>query len=122
MFKNKGMHFIHLSINSPLPKIEEVHHLLELRIAFVIDISEKNLDGSVLSNKIVIEGYNHIRPDHARKEAVLFVSSNILLPIVINPSYVLTQSIFTKMNLPKSKLLQSISCTQNSRIVSLQGL
>ena len=61
------MHFIHLNIISPLPNIEEIHHLVELANAFVIDISESKLDGSVLSNEVLIEGSDLIWLDHARK-------------------------------------------------------
>ena len=40
MFKNRGMHFIHLNVNSLIPKIEEIRHLAKLTNASVIDTSE----------------------------------------------------------------------------------
>ena len=48
MFKNRGMHFIHLNVNSLLPKREEMRHLVKLANASVIAISETKLDGSKL--------------------------------------------------------------------------
>ena len=60
MFKNRGMHFIHLNVNSLLPKMEEIRHIVQLTNASVIGISETKLDWPVLNSKIVIEGYELI--------------------------------------------------------------
>lgn len=98
------MHFIHLNVISPLPNIEEIHHLVELANAFVIDISESKLDGSVLNNEVVIEGSDLIWLDHARKGGDVacfikyFVAYNYKGIMRLN-----TESIFTEMYLPKSK-------------------
>ena len=52
------MHFIHLYVNSNLPKIEEIRHLAELSNPSIIDISVTKLDGSVVNSEIVINGYD----------------------------------------------------------------
>ena len=67
MFKNRGMHFIHLNVNSLIPKIEEIRHLAKLTNASVIDTSEIKLDGSVLNNEVAIEGYDVIKVHRSRK-------------------------------------------------------
>ena len=59
------MHY--LNVSNPLPKIEEILHLVKLANAFVIGISETKLDGSVFNSEIVIEDHNIIRLDHSRK-------------------------------------------------------
>ena len=47
------MHFIHLNINSILPKIDElideIRHISKLTNATVIELSETKLDNQVLS-------------------------------------------------------------------------
>ena len=54
MFKNTGMHFIHLDvIVCLLPKIEEIRLLAELTNASLIGISEMKLDEFVLNSEIV---------------------------------------------------------------------
>ena len=53
---------IHSKVNSLLPKIEE-YHLAKLTNASVTDISETNLNGSILNNEVATEGYDIIRLD-----------------------------------------------------------
>ena len=40
IFKHRGLHLLHLSINSLLPKIDELRHISRLTNAAVITISE----------------------------------------------------------------------------------
>ena len=44
IFKHRGLHFLHLNINSLLPKIDELRHIARLTNATVIRISESKLD------------------------------------------------------------------------------
>ena len=37
-FKRRGMHFIHININSLLPKIDEVHYIAKMSSAAIIGI------------------------------------------------------------------------------------
>ena len=48
IFKSRGLHFIHLNINSLLPKIEELRIIAKSTNAAIIGISESKLDESVL--------------------------------------------------------------------------
>ena len=45
-FKKKGLHFVHININSLLPKIDELPHLTKTTDTFVVGISENKLDNS----------------------------------------------------------------------------
>ena len=65
-FKKRGLHFIHLNINSLLPKIDELRHIARTSKVSVIGITETKLDESVLNNEINIEGYDILRLDRNR--------------------------------------------------------
>ena len=47
VFTRKRLHFIHLNINSLLPKIDELHDIAKNSNAAVIGISEAKLDNTV---------------------------------------------------------------------------
>ena len=66
VFKARGLHFIHVKINSLLPKIEELHRIACLSNAAVIGISESKLDNSMLNLEIEIGGYNVLCFDRNR--------------------------------------------------------
>ena len=48
------MYLIHLNVNSPLQKIEEVRHLAQLTNASAVDISKTKFVEFVLNREIVI--------------------------------------------------------------------
>ena len=54
VFKNRGLNFIHLNINSLLPKIDELRYIAKSTNAAVIGICESKLDASVLDPEISI--------------------------------------------------------------------
>ena len=56
-FSNRGLHLIHLNINGPLPKIDELRDIAKITKAAVIGISESKLDSSVLDLEIYFENY-----------------------------------------------------------------
>ena len=58
VFNSRRLHFIHLNVNSLLPKIDELRNIAKLSNAAVISISESKLDDSVLSSEIHIDNYN----------------------------------------------------------------
>ena len=66
IFKHRGLHFLHLNINSLLPKIDELRHIARLTNAAVIGISESKLDDSVLTSEIQIDEYELLRCDRNR--------------------------------------------------------
>ena len=46
-FSKKGLHFIHLNINSLLPEIDELRDIVKKTNASIIGITERKLDSSV---------------------------------------------------------------------------
>ena len=60
-FKNRGLHFIHLNINSLLLMIEELPFIAKSTNAAVIGICESKLDASVLEQEINIDNYKILR-------------------------------------------------------------
>ena len=66
VFNSRGLHFIHLNINSLLPKIDELRNIAKLSNAAMIGICEPKLDDSVLSSEIHIDNYNTLRCDRNR--------------------------------------------------------
>ena len=52
IFKNRGLYFIHLSINSLLPKIAELRYITKSTNAVIIGICESKLNTSVLDPDI----------------------------------------------------------------------
>ena len=61
-----SIRFIHININSLLPKIEELCHIACLSNAAIIGISESKLDNSIFDLEIEIDGYNILRFDRNR--------------------------------------------------------
>ena len=53
----RGIHFIHLNINSFLCKIDEIRYIAKLTNTTVIGLNETKLDNTVLSSEFEIEGY-----------------------------------------------------------------
>ena len=43
-FRNRGLHFIHLNINSLLPKIDELREIVKVSNPMIIGITETKLD------------------------------------------------------------------------------
>ena len=66
IFKSKCLHFIHLNINSLLPKIEELRIIAKSTNATIISISESKLDESVLESEIQIDNYKILLCDRNR--------------------------------------------------------
>ena len=62
-FSNRGLHLIHLNINSLLPKIDELRDIAKRTKAAVIGISESKLDSTVLDPEIYIDNYEILRFD-----------------------------------------------------------
>ena len=64
IFQKRGMHFIHLNINSILPKIDEIRYIAKLTNATVIGLSETKLDNAVFSSELEI-GHDLVRSDRS---------------------------------------------------------
>ena len=72
VFKKRGLHFIHLNINSLLFKIKELRYIVKSTIAAVIGICESKLEASVLDLEIRIDNYKILRCDRNRQEGGVF--------------------------------------------------
>ena len=67
IFKSRGfLHFIHLNINSVLPKIQELRIIAKSTNAAIIGISESKLDEFVLEPEIEIDDYKILVCDRNR--------------------------------------------------------
>ena len=62
----EDFHFLHLSVNSLLPKIDELRHLARLTNAAVIRISKSKLNDSMLTSEIQIVGFDLLCCDRNR--------------------------------------------------------
>ena len=67
VFKNRGLHFIHLNINSLLPKIDELCYIAKSTNPALIGICKSKLDASVLDPEISINNYKILRCDRNRQ-------------------------------------------------------
>ena len=57
VYKEGGMHFIHININSLLPKIDEVRYIANITNASILWISETKLGETILSSEREVNGY-----------------------------------------------------------------
>ena len=60
-FRSKGIHLIHLNVNSLLPKVDEIRYIAERTKAAVIGITESKLDESIFQSEIGIDNYDLLR-------------------------------------------------------------
>ena len=63
VFNNKGLHLIHLNVNSLLPKTDELRNIAECSNAAVNGITETELDNTVYDSKVTIDGYIIVRSE-----------------------------------------------------------
>ena len=104
VFNNRGLHLIHLNINSLLSKIDELRAIAKKSRAAVIGITESKLDESVTDGEINIDGYEVIRSDRNRHGGG--VACYIRNDISFNPRGNFSsevENIFLDMLLPKTK-------------------
>ena len=105
IFKTKGLHLMHLNINSLLPKIDELRHMARLSNAAVIGICEPKLDKSITNSEILIDNYDLLRCDRNRNGggvACYYIINDLsytkknLFPNDI-------ENVFFEIHLPKTK-------------------
>ena len=104
VFNKRGLHLIHLNINSLLSKIDELRAIAKKSRAAVIGITESKLDESVTDGEINIDGYEVIRSDRNRHGGG--VACYIRNDISFNPRGNFSsevENIFLEMLLPKTK-------------------
>ena len=102
----KGLHFLHINVNSLLTKIKEIRLIAKNSKANVIGIAETKLDGTIFNAEVYIEGYSIVRWDRDRKGGgvacyikndICFSTRNILSKKI--------EVIFEEMLLPTTKPL-----------------
>ena len=109
VFTRKGLHFIHLNINSLLPKIDELQYIAKNSNVAVIGISETKLDNTVYDSEVTIDGYNIAQSDRDRKGggvACYIRSNNIRSNICFNLKTCFSnniENIFIDLLSPKTK-------------------
>ena len=103
-FRNRGLHFIHLNINSLLPKIDELIEVVKISNLTVIGITETKLDNSTGDSEISIDKNCAIRCDQNRKDGgvICYVTNKICYN---NKSCISKQieNIFIELLIPKTK-------------------
>ena len=67
VFKEKGLHFVHLNCNSLCSKIEEIRELVLHSKPHVICFSESKLDETVTDAEVKLDDYNILRQDRTRQ-------------------------------------------------------
>ena len=63
----RALHFLHINVNSLLPKIDEVNLIANKSNATILGISETKLDNTIMDSELNIEGYDLIRSDRNRR-------------------------------------------------------
>ena len=67
VFKKRGLHFVHLNINSLPSKIEELRQIAKYTNSAVIGLSKTKLDKTIFDSEVSIPNYSLIRKDGNRK-------------------------------------------------------
>ena len=115
--KSKGLHLIHLNINSLLPKIDVLRYVANFSNAAVIGISQSKLDESILQLEIQISNYDLLHRDRNRNGV------GVACYIRSDKSYIQKQyfpgeieNIFFEILLPKTKpIVLGIICRSLSQ-------
>ena len=103
-FRNRGLHFIHLNINSLLPKIDKLREIVKISNPTVIGITETKLDSSISHSEISIDGYCVIRRDRNRKAGgVICYVTNKICYSTKNCISNEIENIFIELLIPKTK-------------------
>ena len=103
-FKKKGLYFIHININSLLPKIDEIRHMTKITNAAIVGIGETKLGESILSSEIDIEGYDLLGLDRSRRSGGVACYVKKSLAYNYRDNFCKkTESIFIDIFLPKTK-------------------
>ena len=103
-FKKRGLHLIHLNINSLLNKIHELRFIAQKSNPTIIGITESKIDETVLNSEVDIEGYTIFRNDRTRNGGgvVMYVNKNVGVKERVNFSKDI-ENVFVDILLPKTK-------------------
>ena len=104
VFNKRGLHLIHLNINSILSKIDELRAIAKKSRASVIGITESKLDKTVLDEEINIDGCELARSDRNRHGGgvACYIRNDISFSVRGDFSSEI-ENIFSDIFLPKTK-------------------
>ena len=71
-FQSKGLHFLHLHVNSLLLKIDEVKLIANKSNATIIGISKTKVDKTIIDSELYIEWYDLMQSDRNRHGSMLY--------------------------------------------------
>ena len=69
LFRKRGLHFLHINVNSLLSKIDELRDFVGHTKPAILGITELTLDCSVTNQEVNISGYSILRNDRNRNGA-----------------------------------------------------
>ena len=98
------MYFLHINVNSLLPKIKEITFIAKKSKSTVTGIRETKLDRTIFDVEIYIEGYSIVRCDTGRRGGG--VACYIKHDISLSTKNILSKNIeivFVDLLLPKTK-------------------
>ena len=101
---NKGLNFVHININSLLPKIDEMRNFVKKQSIAVLGVTESKLDSSINDSELKIEGYELLRCDRNRHGGgvACYISKSLCFNIK-NIFSEEIENIFIDILLPKTK-------------------
>ena len=103
-FRNRGLQFVHLNINSLQPKVDELREIVKISSATVIGITDTKLDNSIDDSEISIDGYCAIRRDRNRKGGgVIYYFTKKICYNTKNCISNEIENIFVELVIPKTK-------------------
>ena len=81
IFNNKRLHFMHLSTNSLLNKIDKLRYITSSSNTAVIGIIETKLYNTVYDSEVAVDGYNIVQNNRNRNggEVASYIRNNIFL-------------------------------------------
>ena len=104
VFRSRGLQFIHLNINSLLPKINELKEIVKISNPTVIGITETKLDNLIGDSEISIDGYCAIQRDQNRKgRGAICYATNKICYNTKNCISNEIENIFVELLIPKTK-------------------
>ena len=103
-FKKRGLHMIHININSLLNKIHELRLIVQHSNPTIIGITESKLDHTVLNSEVDIDGYTLFRCDRTRNGGgvLMYVNNRVGVKERIDFSKD-TENVFVDILLPRTK-------------------
>ena len=69
-FRKRGLHFLHINVNSLLSKIDELRNVAGHTKPAILGITESKLDSFVSGQEVNISGYRILRSDRNRYRGV----------------------------------------------------